>query len=252
MDAKQVILRIESSVAGKNADLRQALRLSALVFMVALVLSLFAAVSAQAQAENQYDGEEDVVGYDTIVRDLGREIAPAPVVTRARAPRSRDPFESIWIHGGIGVATVMQDLDFGDGQHIYLGQRGVQAALGIDLFSPNWMAEGTVRNFNEQADARASILLKEFELKILFKDKFSRQLGYHLGGGLAARYMTIRHVNYGTLEYTTPSSVASLGMDLFLSDRISLGAEMSARNTLISETIDRVSYDATLRLDTHF
>ena len=248
MDAKQVISRIESSVSSTNPSLRQALRLSALVFMVALALSVFAAVSAQAQEEY----EEDVVGYDTIIRDLGREIAPAPVATRARSPRTRDPFESIWIHGGIGVATLMQDLDFGDGQNIYLGQRGVQAALGIDLFSPNWMAEGTVRNFNEHADARASILLKEFELKILFKDKFSRQLGYHLGGGLAARYMTIRHVTYGTLEYTTPSSVASLGMDLFLSDRISLGAEMSARNTLISETIDRVSYDATLRLDTHF
>lgn len=198
---------------------------------------------------------EELIGYDVIVNELNRESSlPAGNSSRARqaVQRSKNPFDTIWIHAGIGLAAMMQQVSLDNGNVIHFNQKGFQASLGIDLFSPNWMAEGLARSFGESDDTDHRVSLKEFELKLLYKDRFSRSLGFRAGGGLAARYMAIRSFSTGPMEYTTPSSVATLGMDLFLNDKISIGADISARNSMISETLDRNSFDATLRMDTHF
>jgi hypothetical protein len=92
--------------------------------------------------------------------------------------------------------------------------------------------------------------LKEFDLKVLFKTREGR-LGIKAGGGLSARYMTVRS-GLETFDITTPASVLQVGGDFYLSQTVSVGLDLAVRTAMISETFDRASYDGTLRLDTHF
>lgn len=222
----------------------------------AALLPFFISVSlwsspASASIETE---EDDLVGYDVIVKELAREKEPQTATSsRARVarPASNDPFANVLIHFGAGYTASMQTLGLTDGQKAYLNQKGFQAALGIDLFSENWMAEGAVRSFGDSEEGVAQVSLREFDLKLFFKDKFSRHIGFRAGGGLSARYMTVRTSGQST-DYTTPSSVGTIGFDFFLSKAFSLGLDVSARNTMVAETIDQSSFDATLRMDTHF
>ncbi len=232
-----------------------------LLLNVALSHPVAAAESDAAEEANEaisgssYE-DDSHVGYDSILRQLNREAAQQELSSsRARASlmkTTKDPFESIWIHMGVGLAHPMQTLSLGDGKSAYVGSRGIQAALGIDLFSEHWMAEGTARSFAESEDANTRVSLKEFELKIYYKDRITKPLAYRLGGGITGRYMTIARTGDTTLEYTTPSSVGTMGLDFFLTEKLSLGADLSVRSSMVSDTLDRSSVDATLRMDTHF
>lgn len=201
-------------------------------------------------ARGAMNEESDLLGYDSIVNQLNRE-SDRSTVSRARlsAASAPDALDSIWFHGGVGISTYMETLNLENGSSLFIGQKGISVSGGIDLFSPNWIAEGTIRNFGETEDSPTHVGLKEFDLKVFFHDQFSRRIGFHVGGGLSARYMTIRRTGQSILEYTTPTSIAAVGLDYFFSDRISVGIEGAARNSMITETIDRDSYDATLRVD---
>lgn len=226
------------------------------IFASMIYFALFAIASTSiSSSASTIDFEDDhLIGFDSIVRSLDREVTgPSQQTLRGKVSRSQnDPFENVAIHFGVGVSSIMQKVDMPNGQQWHLNQRGFQAALGIDLLSPNWMAEGTARSFGQTDDPSTKIALKEFELKVFYKSRFTRSLGLRAGGGLAARYMTVHDGERQTFDYTTPASVATLGFDLYLSEGLSLGADISTRNTMIAETIDQNSYDATLRMDTHF
>jgi hypothetical protein len=211
-------------------------------------------MAQMAFAQASYE-EEDVVGYDTILKDLNREAArPIETQSRAKIQRpSRDPFENVWIHGGIGLSTMIETINFDDGQSAYANLKGIQASLGIDLFSENWFAEGSARSLDQDGVTNSTqIQLKEFDIKIMYKDRFSRHLGFRVGAGLTGRYLRVHRPMMEPVEYTTPSSIGSMGLDLYFSDRFSLGTEISARSALIAETVDRMAFDATFRIDTHF
>lgn len=236
-----------------------------LTFAFALTVSPAAFASPDVTNENAASGsnyeyrsatdtDADSMGYDAIVNSLNKEQATQTATSRARQPVKHDEssFDSVWMHGGVGFANYIENVRFDDGKSAQLNQKGIQAALGIDLFSPNWMAEGTARSFAEEGDAKVRSAVHEFELKILYKDRFSPRLGFRGGLGLSGRYLSIKRLNLPDEEYTTPTSVATLGSDVFLSDRFSFGADVNARNSLIGETIDHNSFDLTLRVDAHF
>jgi len=214
--------------------------------LTTLALVVFAASLAYAQEDTTE------LGYDGIVDQLNREQAAS---VRAHTPvvHSESSFDSVWMHGGIGLANYVEGIQFNDGTSTTLNQRGIQAALGIDLFSPNWMSEGTFRTFAEDGDGKVRSAVHEFELKVLYKDRIAAsRFGFRTGLGLTGRYLTIKRKDIGEETYTTPMSVASLGGDLFINERFSLGADVNARNALIGETIDHNSFDMTLRVDAHF
>ncbi len=200
------------------------------------------------------DTEPDSMGYDAIVNSLNKEQQKQAAATRVRQPVKNDEssFDSVWMHGGVGFANYIESVRFSDGTTAQLNQKGIQAALGIDLFSMNWMAEGTARSFAEEGDAKVRSAVHEFELKVIYKDRISPRLGFRAGAGLTGRYLTIKRQGLADEDYTTPTSVATLGGDLFMSDRFSIGADVNARNSLIGETIDHNSFDLTLRVDAHF
>ena len=195
-----------------------------------------------------------MIGYDAIVNQLNHEVAPPSQSSRLKnqgRAASSDPFDSIWIHGGAGFTSCMEDLTFPNGDHYLMNQKGIQAALGIDLFSENVMAEGTARSFGEGEDA-TKVSLQEFELKVFYKNRIAPQLSLKIGGGLDARYLSVHEASQSTTTYTTPSSVLTAGLDIFLNEHFSVGGEISARNSMIADTMDHNSYDATIRMDTHF
>ena len=217
----------------------------------ALVLVSLTIVLAPSLSRASSDDETSDLGYDAIVDQLNKENAST---VRAHQPAAAaNSIDSVMLHGGLGFANFVQGLTFEDGTATTLNQRGIQFALGIDLFSPNWMSEGTFRTFAEDGDGTIRSSVHEFELKLLYKDRVAAtRFGYHAGVGLTGRYLTIERINLPEESYTTPMSVATLGGDLFVSDRVSLGADLNARNSLIGETIDHNSYDLTLRVDAHF
>ncbi len=192
--------------------------------------------------------DSSVMGYDQILKDLSGSEAGT---TRGSASRGEDPFANVMIHGGVGMVSTFGQVKLLK-ETIQTNQRGVQAALGIDLFSPNWVAEGTARSFSEESYGNSSVSLREFDLKLYYKNRITEHVGFRLGGGLAARYMTVESQTSGRHNFTTPASIAAGGLELFLAPSVSIGAEMAARSPLINETGDRASMDATVRMDAHF
>ena len=222
--------------------------------LCSFALMALAALPALGNTSTAGDDDENM-GYDAIINQLNRENNKAQFgATRAKQAGlpGADPFDNVWIHAGVGIAALTQTISFADGSQYFMNQRGVQAALGIDLFSENWMAEGTARSFGESEEGTTRSTVQEFELRIIFKDRITRKANIKLGAGISGRYLTLKRLGLDTIEYTTPMSVATTGVDFYVNDRFSVGADINGRFAMIGETLDHSSYDATLRMDTHF
>jgi hypothetical protein len=219
--------------------------------LVILTLTFFASPLVQAAVAVSDDEEE--MGYEDIVKDLSKEQRRAVDSSTRAAVRKSGPqtsIDDVMIHGGVGFTQMFGTVKYG-GDRAHLSQRGIQATLGIDLFSENWLAEGSARNFSSYDYGKTNVALKEFDLKIVYHNKFAPKLGLRLGGGLAARYMQISNQT-STNDYTTPASVFTGGVELLAAQNLTFAAEMSARTALISETLDKNSYDMTFRIDANF
>jgi hypothetical protein len=219
------------------------------IVLVAGALGFSPAVNADVGADS---ASGDDLGYDAIVNQLNKENSHNSSRAKASSAAEADPFDSILMHGGVGFTTMVETINLGGGQEVSLNNRGIQAAFGIDLFSENWMAEGTARSFGESEDSGARASLKEFELKVFYKEKFTSNMGFRVGPGLSGRYLTIQMPDQSERQYTTPSGIFTAGLDFYLNQKFSVGLDMNGRTAMINETIDHNSLDATLRLDAHF
>ena len=192
--------------------------------------------------------EEDGLNYDAIVQRLSDN--------EPERPLTGDPFENVKIHIGVGLANSVETLRYGNGDKTNVAQRGVQIAMGIDLFSKTWLAEGTFRNFGETEFENANVGMKEFDLKVVYQSRLAPSWYTRLAGGLSARYLKVfYHGDQKPLdrnEYDTPASVLQAGLTTVLTPGLSFGTDLAYRNSLIDETPDKSSFDLTLRLDGHF
>ena len=207
------------------------------------VLLVTLSTSALAQSGDDY------VGYDSIVNDLTAS-------TRAPQIRSRDPFDLIEIHGGFGLVTSHTTISTANGESFSGFQKGFEASLGIDLFSPRWMAEGALRSFSStQLEKGAYASLNEFNLRVLYRNPVSRLVRLRMGVGVAARYMELK-INKASgaekQDFSTPASILSIGLEAAISRNLSVGAEVAYRSALITDTADSEAADATLSLGAHF
>lgn len=191
--------------------------------------------------------DESEVGFDEIVDDLSRSRGSLKA-----SQTYNDPFEDIQIHVGLGVTNGVFSVQHTDGTNTQASQRGVQVNLGIDLFNPNLIAEGGIMSYMEREYDRSNIGLQEFNLKLIYKDFLESNLSYRVGGGLAARYMTIQPRSSAEEKYTTPAWLGLVGLDIYLTKGLSLGGEVAGRGSLTSETPDQSSLDFSVRLDAHF
>lgn len=214
---------------------------------VAFALALVAALSQTSFAQEDESSHDD---YDTILNQLNKEAARS--TARISGNQGASPFDDVWIHAGIGLTGLVQDISFDDGTMHTMNNRGIQAALGIDLFSEHWLAEGTARSFGENEDSNVRASVQEFELKVIYKDRLAKSANFRFGGGLSGRYLTVKRYGQAPMEYSTPMSIATTGLEMYLGDRFSVGVDLNGRFAMIGETIDKSSVDATVRVDTHF
>ncbi len=186
-------------------------------------------------------------GYESILQELSAS------QVRTRSPEA-DPFDMVKIHGGVGLANSFFQLPGSNDRPVTVSASGIQLSLGIDLFSRHWMAEGSIRNYGETSDERHSFILREFDLKLVYRMNPNGLIRFHNGLGLTGRYLTLGsgfdHVDKS--EYVTPSGLVTLGATAYFTDFLSLGAEVAGRLAMISETVDKGSMDIIVRLGTHF
>jgi hypothetical protein len=218
-----------------------------LKMFISLLVLAFSPISFSSTEEYELD-------YDSIVADLQE-------TRKTYAAKSIDPFDNVVIHAGIGLANAAFEFRTPSGRKILASPGGFQATLGIDLFSPNWIAEGVVRSFGESEFNGAIVGLQEFDLKLMYRKHIQTKFYTRFGLGLAGRYLDVRSAMNSAQQkkiadpdqsYRTPSSIFFVGIDQYLNSSLSIGAEVSSRRTVIDETADKSSFDITLRLDTHF
>ena len=199
---------------------------------------------------------DDEIDYDTIVNSLEqqnhRDQEATNRLATKKATQSTDPFSNVWMHGGFGWATSYESLSDARGRELQLNHKGIQASLGIDLFSPNWEAEGSALSMGDATDRDDTVSLKEFDLKLFYKNRLTNTAKFRVGGGVSGRYMNVRMNDGTSLDYTTPAAVATVGLDLFVNRQFSFGVDTSFRNSLIADTVDHTSLDAVFRMDARF
>ena len=211
--------------------------------------AVFVLIAHSSLAFSQ-DGEDDIVSFDSIVNELS-----SPSSTTRLDHSSTDPFANVLYHAGVGATSSQVTIRNSENKDIRGFMKGIEINLGIDLFSKNWRAEGSFRNFAEEKLSTNLASLKEFDLKLAYQSIPKKSIVFRAGGGLAARYLTFTENVKGTLirtEYTTPSSLIYLGMGSLISPAISIGAEVAFRSAMIDETADRSSLDASVRIDAKF
>lgn len=162
-----------------------------------------------------------------------------------------DPLDSVQIHLGVGQIQSSQNLQMQSGAGSVVYQTGLQVTLGIDLFDPTWVAEGTVRSFEGRGlsglGSSANLRANDFDLRIVKRGSLAGSLWWRVGGGLSARTLDLNGQ-----EYRSPSSLGLLGLQQKIGDSMSVGCDLAGRSALTQDTIDRGSVDITIRLDAHF
>ncbi len=189
--------------------------------------------------------DDEWIGYESIINDL-----KGSTTTKIQP---MDPFDSLWMHAGLGFATSHVQVRPENGKAAQGFLTGVEANFGIDLFSRVWQAETSLRSFNtESLSPDLRVALKEFDLKVMHTSTLSSKLKLRLGGGLAARYMKAHSHTTRFSEYTTPATILNAALRTQMTSTLGLSADVSLRNAMIAETVDRSALNASLRLDAQF
>ncbi|MEK6556262.1 MAG: hypothetical protein AABZ31_13530 [Bdellovibrionota bacterium] len=210
---------------------------AALFSLFGLTLTLLAAPLVQAS--------EDYSSYDDIIKNLkGSEISAAYSGT------AKSDFDSIKIHAGAGLVNSNLRLDTPKGLASNATVRGVELFVGIDLFSPAWIAEGAVRTFTSERFSGTTLSLREFDLKVISRNQISKTMFWRAGAGMSARYLDFaeKPAQLEKRAYTTPASEFVAGLGAQFSPAFSAGIDLSYKNSLINDTIDKSSVDGNIRL----
>lgn len=189
---------------------------------------------------------EDELDYDSIVSELKAS-------SRTALPTEVDPFDNIAIYGALGLTSTLLNVapELGSTKSGLL--TGFEAGFGIDLFSSSWQAEGAVRSFNEdRLSSTMKVSLKEFDLKFMHTSPLTNRLKLRIGGGLAARYMRVESSESLKSRYTTPASIIDVELKAQVTKILAIRTDISIRNSLISETIDRSAIQGALKMDFQF
>lgn len=183
------------------------------------------------------------VTYDDLLSELRSK-------TNKIQAKSFSSFDDITIHAGIGYINSFTQLSY-EGSQFVRYQNGIQLAMGVDLFSPFWYAEGVFRNFGVTEYQQEELSLREFDLKLGFKNQLRGPIYLNIGTGLANRYLNFsdssKQIKFNS---SSPNWIITAGIYGQLFKMLSLGVELGAKNAVIPKTYDKGSFDFTLRLST--
>lgn len=197
------------------------------------------------------NASEDLRSYDDIVREL-----TSPSVTSTPYRSTETGLDKIRIHAAVGATATRVNLKLPAGLPTGASLGGAEVVLGIDLFSQRWIAEGAIRSFSQESFADSEISLKEFDLRVVHQVPIWSQFDLRWGGGMSARYLNFSNsfaqANDVALEYTTPASVFIIGAQTRFNHLVGITAELAYRSRLISDTVDRNSFDGSVRISGSF
>jgi hypothetical protein len=205
--------------------------------IAAISCLLVLATGLSANADN-----EEFVDFESIVNGLEGS-------TRAEL-ETGDPFDNVMIHAGAGVVAEYARVRISD-QPLATGLlNGFEGRFGIDLFSPNWQAQGAIRSFSSaRISSTAKASLTEFDLSIVHRNFLNRRMSMVFSGGVASRYLRISSLQ-STRNYSTPASLIGTGITAHFTDKVGLTVEASWRRAFIDDTADRSGLMASLTLET--
>lgn len=213
------------------------------VWMLSQTPLAMAAVGEEATTEQ--------IPYDQLVQELNS------MVHRRERQRvqvdSQDPFDQLQIHSSFGFVQSIDTLLVNE-RTISRHEDGIQLSIGIDLFSPEWVAEGILKNFGQSTQNGTSFALREFDLRLGYLQMAPKpKMKFRLANGLGARYLRYSNswLNIATYQ-TTPVYTLGMGFLIPMGLHFDLDIEMQGHLPLISESIDRHGLSLVLRLDNVF
>jgi hypothetical protein len=197
----------------------------------------------------QANFDDDYSNYDSIVRELSTSR-----LENNNQPPQPDAFDLVVFHMGFSLLNSQLSVDLPGKLPSSIMLAGFEARFGIDLFSRNWEAIGSVRSFNPETKNSIEYKLQEFDLLLSYKSRLSKALEYTLGAGMAARYLDITGNKPEGVQdsYTTPSTVFLTGLNFYLTRAFSTGVLLSYRSPMIDDTIDEGAVDGAFSVQGHF
>lgn len=205
--------------------------------------------SAWAATEISTDAEE--VPFDELVKELNTKVNMKNRIQTST--NTGDPFDRLQIHLSLGFIQTVNSLLVAD-RSISRLEDGVQLGLGVDIFSPEWVAEGLLKNYGRSTQNDTNVSLREFDLRLSYLQQAPQnKMKFRLANGLGARYL--RYTNKWTdlsQMQTTPVYLLGFGLLIPMGSHFDLGIEVQGHMALISESIDRHGLSLILRLDNVF
>jgi hypothetical protein len=131
---------------------------------------------------------------------------------------------------------------------------GVQLGVGIDLFSPEWVAEGVLKNFGRSTQNDGVLALREFDLRLSYlKQAPQHRFQMRFANGLGARYLRYTNSLSGFDQFqTTPVYLLGVGFLVPVGSHFDLDFEVQSHLALISDSIDRHGMAVVFRLGNVF
>ncbi len=165
-------------------------------------------------------------------------------------------FDDTRVHVNVGLLESFQSYDIAPGIREQGGIRGFQLGVGVDLFSPNWIAQGVIMNFPATGVDDTTLSSNAFELRIIYDHSILEGVTLHGGAGLGNRFYDIKsqvRSNLAAQESTFNSGAAVLifGADYWPSGELSAGLELSTHVPLANGN-DPSSIDLAVNISGHF
>jgi hypothetical protein len=185
--------------------------------------------------------------FESVVAD-----SKASLIDEKPGAHESDPLESVQLEAGgslVGSYVTIAAPGLPGGS---VALKGFDFHLGIELFNPHWLTEGSFRSFGSESVAQNfAASLQEFDLKLVYKSDLQKRMQLRFGLGMSARYLKMMDSRNGYSEINdqTPALVGILGIERMLTSKVSLGPDISYRAPLVQETSERGSIDASLRLN---
>lgn len=206
------------------------------------ILTIVSIVLLAAPAFSDYEN------YDDIVNKLSKYSTDDLRENQAYRAEIRTYSK---VHLGLGLSQTFYDADAVALNSRMQNQGGLMINVGVDILNHNWGLEGSYSNFGTANTDDTQIRLREFAIKGLYKPSINKTWSMRMGMGVSSRFLDIS--NAATNEsYKTPSGLFLFGVDSYISQLISVGADLSFKTAMINDTIDKNSVDLSFRVDTHF
>lgn len=202
------------------------------------------------------DDQESFTHWDEIVTGLQSDLHTTSAHSSEYTSENQYNMDNIKISVGAGLSFSYLSLA-GDPLFESSGLlRGLGLQFGIDLFHPEFQAEGAFRNYStDSLSESVKAQVREFELRLVHSKPLPHSTLFRLGAGLSARYLDVsfRGENgTATRSDTTPSAVFVMGLGRTFGRNLFIGPDISYRSPFAGESLEQSSFDFHLRANAVF